>query len=168
MKRMSAERRSVRRGAAIRAVIFPLILMLFLSSAARTQAASDPPLEITDAKTCSSFDAERNPIGVTSEFPAGTGTIHCWFAWKNMRNNPLITARWRYVDEEIPVLDFPITLTRRSGTGITILQMPKNRALPSGSYQLNLESQGKILKTISFKVRLTSSSPPARKSPSSP
>ena len=131
----------------------PIIVLLILSQSANADAASTEQFEITDLKLCRSTDENRRPINVTSEFPAGTHDIYAWFAWKNAEKNQQITAKWEYASEDIHILDTPVTLTRRSEQGVLSLRMPKEKSLPSGTYRLDIEASGKVLKSASFTVR---------------
>ena len=141
----------------MRKIFLPFfILLLIFAQSVQLQAASADPFEITDIKFCQNVDKNRNPIDMTSKFPAGTQVIYAWFSWKNAPRSQKIIAGWHYVSEDIHILDTPITLTRRSDQGVLSLRMPKDKSLPEGSYRLDIsidEKTKKVLKSASFTVR---------------
>lgn len=111
-----------------------------------------PSVEITEIKTSLGIDANRRPVDVASEFPTGTNGVYCWFSWKNAPLNLPMKVRWFYTSGDIHILDYPLTLTRVSDNGALSLRMPSGKILPSGSYRLDLEVKGKVIKSISFAV----------------
>jgi hypothetical protein len=125
-------------------------LATFLLSFLGCGAQMSHPAEIIDAQMSLGLDANRRPVEITSEFPPGTLEVYCWFSWKNANPGLQITARWYYTSGNIHILDYPLTLTRVSDNGALSLRMPPGKTLPAGSYRLDLEVKGKVLKSVSF------------------
>ena len=146
---MKTKRLGVRKRAAIFGIFF---LLLFLPQFNTIRAAEGGTFEITNLKLCTGVDENRKPIQITSKFPAGIQTVYGWFSWKEADPNLKMTARWFYETENIHILDFSITLTRRSNEGAVSLQMPGGKNLPDGSYRLDLEVNGKVVKSAAFTV----------------
>ena len=124
-------------------------------------SAAEPAFKITDLKICQDVDKDRNPIKITNEFPAGTSAVYAWFAWEGGKAGFQITAKWHYATEDIHILDFPVTLTRTSDRGVIILRMGTGKTLPPGSYRLDIEAGGKVIKSALFTAL-----PPAQRPPS--
>ena len=128
--------------------------------------------EITEAKTCSDVDADLKPVDVSSEFPAGTDHVRCWFSWKNAKRGMKLTARWYNTAEDIHILDYPLTLTRRSDNGIVSLQMSKGKTLPPGSYRVDLATdvrlRSRVVKSVPFTVLPPTPESSASSKPSGP
>ncbi len=108
---------------------------------------------LTDAKICQNVDADRQPVGITSEFPTGTSVVHCWFAWKEAPPQFQLVARWYYATEEFLILAFPVTLTRRADHGVVSLKMIEGKSLPPGNYRVEFLAKTRVLKTLPFTVR---------------
>lgn len=113
---------------------------------------SRPSLEITEAAMSLGIDADGNPVEVTSEFPLGTETVYCSFSWKGGKPGLTVLARWHYTSGDIRILDTTFNLTRVSDRGVLSLKMPPGKPLPAGEYRLDIESKGKVLKSVSFTV----------------
>lgn len=154
-------KRTRRRNKSLATALFFLTYLLFQNDGLPIQNktplswAGTPSerFEITDIKLCRNVDENRRPIEITSKFPAGTQTIEAWFAWKNAQSNrEKIIAKWYYTSEDIHILDFPVTLTRRSDSGVILLKLPPGKTLPSGSYRLDIEVGGKTVKSADFTV----------------
>jgi hypothetical protein len=122
----------------------------FLLTASFALAASS--FEITDIKMCKQVGEDRKPMGVTTAFPPGTQTVHAWFAWKNGEPGFKVVAKWNYASENIRILDYPFELTRVADNGIVSLRMPAGKSLPDGTYRLDFEADGKVVKSATFKV----------------
>ena len=114
-------------------------------------------LRITDAKMTTEIIKDTvnqtiTPLEVLNVFPEGTQRVSCWFQWADAPNNAEILAQWYFVNPEIHILDSTFLITKNSGSGGIALTMPLGKKLPSGEYRLDLTTQGKILKSLTFKV----------------
>ena len=127
-------------------------LSLLLFQIGTGPAAAAPPFEITAAKMCKQVGPNRNPIGITDSFPPGTRAVHAWFSWKNGEPGFKVVAKWNYASENLRVLDYPFALTRVADHGVVSLRMPPGKSLPTGSYRLDFEVNGKVVKSVMFKV----------------
>lgn len=107
---------------------------------------------ITDAVMCQGLDGEQRPVGIVSAFPEGTEHVQGCFSWTGATSHRQVIGRWHYTTQGIHILDVPVTVAEAVGTGIVSLQMPQGKALPAGSYRLDLMVQGKVAQTASFIV----------------
>ncbi len=123
-----------------------------LSSFLSIPNAQADNFQITDAKTCQAIDKDRTPLKVTETFPSGTSTVRAWFAWTGGKPGLQITARWYFDMENTLILNYPFTLTRASDKGFVALTMPPGRTFPEGSYHLDFEADGKVVRSIAFRV----------------
>lgn len=128
-----------------------LLVGLFLLPIAAVYSVGEA-FEITGLKFCLGGDENRNPINVTDKFSAGTQEVYAWFAWKNAPKSQAIIAKWSFESEDVPILDSPVVLTRKSDQGVLTLKMPKDKTFPAGDYRLDLEADGKVIKSATFKV----------------
>jgi hypothetical protein len=103
-------------------------------------------------KTAQNIDEKYQPVKPTNNFPMQTSKVFCWFKWKDAQVNGQISTKWTYKNENITILDYKITLPRREGSGGVALSMPEGKKLPPGSYEVQLEENGKILKSHRFTV----------------
>jgi len=129
--------------------ILCLTAMLLSSCAA---SKDNNKIHILDIKTATGIDDKYMPIGVTKVFPAGTSRVFLWFSWNNAQKDTKIVARWYYVTDDIPVLDYTFVVPRKQGTGSVSLLMPEGKTLPPGFYRATLEMEDKPLKSVTFKV----------------
>ena len=132
--------------------VIPLLLLIIFANSRSLMAASpfSPPFKITELKLCQEVDKDRNPVKITTEFPAGTNTVYAWFAWKDAERGLKITAHWHYTTENIAILDFSVALNRSADHGVIMLRMGEGKTLPAGSYRLDIEVDSKVIKSISF------------------
>jgi len=107
---------------------------------------------IVDANTTTLINEKLKPVGVTSVFPAGTATVNCWFQWSNAMPKTKIIASWRYVTDDIRILDYAFDLPRKAGSGGVSLSMPEGKELPAGTYQVELKKDKRTLKAVTFRV----------------
>ncbi|MFH0764366.1 MAG: hypothetical protein V1927_05130 [Candidatus Omnitrophota bacterium] len=128
------------------AVTFAVIL---LSSCSVQQNAK---IRILDAKTSVSVDDKYMPVQVANVFPAGTSKVFLWFSWADARKDIKIMAKWRYVTDDMPVLDYAFAIPRKTGTGSVSLSMPEGKTLPAGLYRVTLELDNQSLRSLTFKV----------------
>ena len=92
------------------------------------------------------------PLKPTDSFPAGTSRVFCWFKWENAEVDSQIIAKWHYTSENIDILNYPLSIPRRDGSGSVLLSMPEGKTLPSGSYRIDLVLNNRILKSREFKI----------------
>ena len=108
---------------------------------------------ITDAKMTTGLDEQLMPIQVTSVFPRGTKLVCCWFSWDNATPKMIVKASWNYTIDDILILLYDFKIPRRTGSGGISLTMPEGKVLPVGAYRLDFIANGKILKSLTFKVK---------------
>ena len=63
-----------------------------------------------------------------------------------------MTTRWHYTSSLIPILDSSLTLNRVADNGVISLRMPAGKTFPTGSYRLDFEVKGEVVKSVSFAV----------------
>ena len=131
--------------------ILALLLVIYIPSA---QAAG---FHIIDAKTCRSVDKNRDPLEIISEFPAGTETVYCWFSWENALPGSTLKALWYFETQKTHILDYPMKLSVAAEHGACSLHMPEGHPFLPGNYRLNFVMDGKIVRSVNFKVLLADS-----------
>ena len=133
----------------LKSLILLPVLIVALSSCSPQKNAK---IELLDAKTAKGIDGMYKPVEETSVFPQGTTTVFCWFSWKNAEKGINITARWKYVTDDIPILRSTFAISRKEGEGGVSLVMPPGKTLPPGVYRVSLEFEKEELKALTFKV----------------
>lgn len=133
------------------AILSPFLFLSWLPIFSR---GFRPPaaFEITDAVLCAGIDKDRKPVQPTSVFPPDTRNVYCWFRWKNSRPGVRLLCRWYFLDQDINILDVPVTLTRIADQGAVSLEMPEDRALPPGAYEVEFELEGRVVKSVPFVI----------------
>ena len=109
-------------------------------------------IRIIDVKTATGIDAKYMPVNATKVFPSGTSRVFCWFSWNNAQKDLKILAKWYYLTDDLPVLDYTFTIPRKEGMGSVSLAMPEGKSLPPGLYRVSLEMDNRTLKMVTFKV----------------
>jgi len=130
------------------ALIFLSLFILFSSAA----FAADGDIQITDIKIAHGIDAQYRPLDVSKSFSADTAKVYCWFEWKNAESKTPLTAKWTYVTESIPILDYPFSIPRKQGAGGVALGMPEGKKFPAGQYEVQLLQDKKVLKSAKFEI----------------
>ena len=128
--------------------------LVLLSFACRAHAADvKTPLRITDIKMAYGVDREFKAERPAQDFPFGTPKVYCWFEWKEAETGSQIVVKWTYLNEKVSVLNYTFPIPRREGSGGVALAMPEGKPLPTGEYEVRLESdKGTPLKSLKFKV----------------
>ena len=116
------------------------------------QDFSSGKLRITEIKMAPAISENIMPLKPADSFPGGTSRVFCCFKWENAEVDSQIIAKWRYISENINILDYPFTIPRRDGAGSILLSMPEGKTLPSGSYRIDLVVNNRILKSREFKI----------------
>ena len=128
--------------------IVPLIIILLSSCSPQ----KDVKIRLLDAKMASGVNDKYVPINITHVFPEGTQKAFLWFSWKAAAKDIKIIARWTYVRDNVPVLNYPFIIPREEGQGSIALTMPESKALPAGVYRVSLELEKRELTSLTFKV----------------
>jgi hypothetical protein len=130
-----------------------LSLPVFISACDRLMAFPDKkPIQITDIKIAMGIDENLMPVKVVDSLPKDTSKVYCWFKWRNAKVNTVILTKWRFVTDDIPILDNAVVIPRREGMGSISLTMPEGKTLPPGAYRVDLTWEDKPLKSLAFKV----------------
>jgi len=137
--------------AKLRFMIFLPILAMFLilTSCSRQDAV---PIRVTDIKTAAGVNDNFMPVNPMNVFPKETTKVFCWFSWKDAAKDVKLLAKWHYLTDDIPVLDYTFAIPRKEGTGSVSLSMPEGKTLPPGLYRVTLLLDKKELKSVTFKV----------------
>ncbi len=114
--------------------------------------AADGDIQITDMKMARGIDEKYRPLDTSKNFSADTAKVYCWFEWKNAQSQSPITAKWTYITESIPILDYPFSIPRKQGAGGVALAMPEGKMFPVGQYEVQLLQDKKVLKSIKFGI----------------
>jgi hypothetical protein len=109
-------------------------------------------IHILNAKTSVSVDDKYMPVTATNIFPLKTSKVFLWFSWSSAQKDTKVIARWLYLTDDIPVLDYTFTIPRKEGMGSVSLSMPEGKALPAGIYRVTLDVDNSVLKSLTFKV----------------
>lgn len=112
----------------------------------------DAKIRILDIKTAAGIDDKYMPVDAAKIFPKSTAKVFLWFSWNNAQKDIKLIAKWHYITDDIPVLDYTFVVPRKQGTGSVSLLMPEGKTLPAGFYSVRLELDGKPLKSVTFKV----------------
>ena len=131
------------------AFIIYLVSMIFTLSACGLNLSD---IAITDAKIVTAVDEKLMPVKVTDTFPKGTSKVSCWIEWRKAKINTQVVAKWHYVTDDIPILDYVFTIPKKEGMGSVTLAMPDGKLLPSGLYRIELALGKRVLKSLSFKI----------------
>lgn len=129
-------------------LIVPFIVILLSSCSSQ----KDIKIHLLDAKMAGGVDDKYTPVNITNVFPEGTQKAFLWFSWKDAAKDVKIIARWTYVRDNVPVLDYPFIIPREEGQGSIALTMPEGKALPAGLYRVSLELEKRELTSLTFKV----------------
>ena len=109
-------------------------------------------LKVIDIKMAPAISENLMPLKPTDSFPNGTSKVFCWFRWENAETNSQVIAKWHYTSEDIDILNYPLNIPRRDGSGSVVLSMPEGKTLPSGSYRIDLVINKHIVKSREFKI----------------
>ena len=130
-------------------ILFSVLLIL----ASALAFAADGDIQITDIKMARGIDEKYRPLDASKNFSADAAKVYCWFEWTNAQSQSPITAKWTYVTESIPILDYPFSIPRKQGAGGVALAMPEGKTFPPGQYEVQLLQDKKVLKSIKFEIR---------------
>jgi len=133
-------------------VLVLLVLVVILSIPLARRILSIGKFTITGVKMASGISENIRPVKPTDAFPRGTSKVYCWFSWRDAEVNMHIVAKWRYITEKLNIISHTFTLPRQEGSGSVLLTMPEGKTLPSGSYQVDLSLNERILKSHKFKI----------------
>jgi len=128
------------------------IVLLILLSFSSCSFFQNPKILLLDAKTAAGVDEKYQPVNAMDVFPDGTSKVYLWFSWRDAQKNLQLLAKWKYLTEDINILDYPFNVPRRKGQGSVALMMPAGKAFPQGLYQVTLYLGQRELRTVSFKV----------------
>ncbi len=135
------------------ALTFALSILLIASLAiSGCQASSYGKFRITEIKMAPAINEDLMPLKPMDSFPGGTSRVFCWFKWENAEVSSRIIAKWYYTSENINILNYPLNIPRRDGSGSVLLSMPEGKTLPSGSYRIDLVINNHTLKSREFKI----------------
>lgn len=110
-------------------------------------------IRLVDAKIATAIDENLTPLKVTDNFPKGTDKVSCWIKWKDAKINTRLAANWRYITDDISVLDHSFIIPKKEGMGSIVLAMPDGKNLPSGEYKVDLMSGKRVLKSLKFSIK---------------
>ena len=130
-----------------------LLAVIFFIGFVSACCVQQKAINIIDAKTAKGMDDKLMPKDVTSVFVHDTTMVYCWFKWNSAEDGAKITAKWFYVTDNIHIMDYTFSVLRKEGTGGVSLTMPAGKTLPTGLYRVELVSDGKALKSLSFKIQ---------------
>jgi len=106
---------------------------------------------LTDAKSCTGVDGNKNPVGITQTFTTNTPEIYIWFSWANAPDGTGVKAVWIYETQSATITEYPLTLNEINGKGTFSLTKP-DAGWPSGDYRVDIYLDNEVSKSVSFKV----------------
>lgn len=128
------------------------VVLLVLALSSSFYIANRIGFHITDVKMANAIDDKLMPVGIMTNFPKGTSKVECWFSWENAKIGTGISAKWRFLTDDIAIFDHKFAIPRKSGHGSVRLMMPEGKTLPSGKYRTDLFLDKRLLRSITFNV----------------
>lgn len=132
----------------LKILAIPLVAILLASCSYQNNAK----IRLIDARTSSGVDGNYSPIDVKSVFPEETQKVCLWFSWKDAAKDVKLTAHWKYVRDNIAVLDYSFIVPCEEGQGSVALTMPEGKSLPPGEYSVTLALDKRELTKLTFTV----------------
>jgi hypothetical protein len=129
-------------------ILIPAVFIQLASCAKR----AENNIHIISAKMSKGINEKYMPVDVTNIFPEGTVKVYCWFSWRDAEKNMEILAKWHYITDDIPIVEYSFAVPRREGVGSVSLSMPEGKVLPPGLYRVELMYGPRTLKSLTFKV----------------
>jgi hypothetical protein len=111
-----------------------------------------PVFEITRALTSESPGSKSASGDASTVFAEGTPKIYCWFFWKYGTPGTKVILHWYFLDQNTHLKDLPVMLSGPMGDLAVPLAHPDRDTLPTGSYGVEFEQGGKIVKVCKFVV----------------
>lgn len=133
-------------------ILFVIAILIPLTSCAKR---TENDIRIISAKMAKGINEKYMPVDAANVFPEGTIKAYCWFSWKDAEKNMEILAKWHYITDDIPIVEYSFTIPRKEGIGSVSLSMPEGKILPPGLYRVELKYGARTLKTLTFKVAET-------------
>ena len=130
-------------------LVFILAMSIQLTSCAKR---AENNIHVISAKMAKGINEKYMPVDVANIFPEGTTKVYCWFSWRDAEKNMEILAKWHYITDDIPIVEYSFAIPRKEGVGSVSLSMPEGKVLPPGLYRVELRYNNKTLKTLTFKV----------------
>ena len=128
------------------------LILFFTFSALSACSFRTQDIVITDAKIVNAVDENLMPIKITDIFPKDTTKVSCWIKWQDSKINAQLMAKWHYVTDDTHILDYLFTIPKKEGMGSVTLSMPEGKKLPPGMYKVDLVSDTRTLKSLTFKI----------------
>src|SRR3990167_7106663 len=130
-------------------LIFILAISIQLTSCAKREEKN---IDVTSVKMAKDINEKYMPVDITDIFPEGTIKVYCWFSWRDAEKNMEILAKWHYLTDDIPIVEYAFAIPRREGVGSVSLSMPECKVLPPGLYKVELKFGNRALKSLTFKI----------------
>ncbi|MEI7751994.1 MAG: hypothetical protein WCJ71_07890 [Candidatus Omnitrophota bacterium] len=134
-------------------ILIALAIGTFFVYTKKEQKVEAVGIHITDAKMTTGLDEQLMPLQVTDVFPRTTKLVYCWFSWADATPKMGLKASWNYTIDDIRILLYDVQIPRRAGSGGISLTMPDGKVFPVGAYRLDFIANGKILRSLTFKVK---------------
>ena len=129
--------------------ILMLAVFIQLTSCAKREQGN---IHVISAKMAKGINEKYMPVDTTNIFPEGTIKVYCWFSWRDAEKNMEILAKWHYLTDDIPIVEYAFAIPRREGVGSVSLSMPEGKVLPPGLYRVELKFGNRALKSLTFKI----------------
>lgn len=130
-------------------LILILAISIQLTSCAKREEKN---IDVISVKMAKGINEKYMPVDITNIFPEGTVKVYCWFSWRDAEKNMEILAKWHYITDDIPIVEYSFAVPRKEGVGSVSLSMPEGKALPTGLYRVELKHGKVVLKSMAFKV----------------
>lgn len=128
------------------------LAMACLILAGQLLLAAEEDLVIRASGMAAAIDAQYQPIGPATVFPAGTRKVCFWFRWEHAAAERKLHARWTYYPLDLTISSSDLTLPRVNGSGGVCFSMPPGKTMPSGLYGVTLRDGPRVLAARLFRV----------------
>lgn len=124
-----------------------LVIGVILASGCTAKVST---FTITDAKMCRSIE-NLEPLGITSTFAPDSPEINVWYSWAHAPNGTQLKAIWFGSPNYIKITDYTVTIEAMSGRGHFKITKP-TAGWPIGDYRVDIQANGNLVRSLSFKV----------------
>jgi hypothetical protein len=130
-----------------------IIVALVIFVAVGGGSCSFTTANLANAAMASKVDqTTQQAVTITDTFATNTAIIYATALLKNAPEDTVITAKWYFVTDNLEIASVDIKSTEISQYVVFSLSKPTN-GFPTGDYKVELYIDGKLNKTLTFKVK---------------
>lgn len=112
---------------------------------------SQKPVEIQDITLSKNVDINGNPTEITDIFASETKEIFLVVKINNLKTTDNLTVKWTFLDKDIEIDNKTFT-PEKDFSGNHVFKIKISQGFPFGNYEASIYLNGKLVKTLSFKV----------------